>query len=114
MKPARKWKAFAITRKGSDRLTHVAFRKKDASAWVALGRYTASEVEIRARLVQGRLTLQVSDDGIGQSPEGWSHGLGLGGVRKRVKLLGGQVQWLQRPGRGIQCEVQVPLTETTR
>lgn len=74
----------------------------------------ASEVEIRARLVQGRLTLQVCDDGIGQSPESWSHGLGLGGVRKRVKLLGGQVQWLQRPGRGIQCEVQVPLTETTR
>jgi signal transduction histidine kinase len=73
----------------------------------------AGQVEIHAQLERGRLTLLVADDGLGRSPEAWSHGLGLGGVRKRVKLLGGQVQWRERDGRGIQCEVQVPFGETS-
>jgi signal transduction histidine kinase len=72
----------------------------------------ASQVEIHAQLERGRLTLHIADDGIGRLPEEWSHGLGLGGVRKRVKLLGGQVHWRERHGRGIQCEVQVPFGET--
>ena len=67
----------------------------------------ASQVEIHAQLERGRLTLQITDDGIGRSPEGWSHGLGLGGVRKRVRLLDGRVQWRECISGGIQCEVQV-------
>jgi signal transduction histidine kinase len=73
----------------------------------------ASQVEIHAQLERGRLTLQVTDDGIGRTPEGWSQGLGLGGVRKRVKLLGGQVQWRERDGCGIQCDVQVMLGDAS-
>ncbi len=69
----------------------------------------ASEVEIVAVCERGRLTLRVCDDGVGRQPDGWSHGLGLGGVRKRVKALGGEVAWTERPGRGIRCEVRVPL-----
>jgi len=70
----------------------------------------ATQVEINAHCDRGWLTLTVSDDGIGRAPAGWSHGLGLGGVRKRVKLLGGQVQWLERDLRGIRCEVRVGLS----
>ena len=70
----------------------------------------ATQVEIAAHFDRGWLTLHVIDDGIGRAPEAWSHGLGLGGVRKRVKLLRGQVQWLERDGRGIRCEVRVPLS----
>ena len=33
--------------------------------------------------------------------------IGLGGVRKRVKLLGGEVRWRQNGARGIVCEVVV-------
>ena len=51
------------------------------------------------------------DDGIGRAPQTWSHGLGLGGVRKRVKQLGGQVRWQEHGARGIRCEVSVPLRE---
>ena len=69
----------------------------------------ATQVEISAHFDRGQLTLHVSDDGIGRAPEAWSHGLGLSGVRKRVKLLRGQVQWLERDQRGIRCEVRVPL-----
>ena len=67
----------------------------------------ATEVEIAAQCDRGRLLLSVADDGIGRAPETWSHGLGLGGVRKRVKLLGGEVVWRERGGRGIRCEVRL-------
>ena len=69
----------------------------------------ASQVEIGVHLDSGRLVVLVCDDGIGQAPERWAHGLGLGGVRKRVKLLGGQVRWLASGQRGIRCEVTAPL-----
>lgn len=69
----------------------------------------ASQVEIRLLHERGQLQLLVCDDGTGTAPESWAHGLGLGGVRKRVKLLGGQVAWTVRPERGICCEVRAPL-----
>jgi signal transduction histidine kinase len=67
----------------------------------------ATRVEVRLSLEGGRLLLQVVDDGAGRDPQGWAHGLGLGGVRKRVKLLGGEVRWSNHEPRGIACEVRV-------
>ncbi len=69
----------------------------------------ASQLEISVHLDGGRLALVVSDDGIGSNPQQWAHGLGLGSVRKRVKLLGGQVVWQTGAERGIRCEVNAPL-----
>ncbi len=68
----------------------------------------ATRVDIVGQLAGPRLTLRIEDDGVGRHPAAWSHGLGLGGVRKRVKLLGGTVQWRERGERGIVCEVEVP------
>ncbi len=70
----------------------------------------ATQVEISAQLDQGWLQLTVTDDGVGRQPGQWSHGLGLGGVRKRVRLLGGQVQWSEHQPRGIRCDMRVPLS----
>jgi signal transduction histidine kinase len=70
----------------------------------------ASQVDISVHVDRGLMTLIVSDDGIGRAPETWSHGLGLGGVRKRVKLLGGRVEWAELPERGIRCEVRATLS----
>ena len=72
----------------------------------------ASQVEVSAQVDRGQFTLVISDDGIGREPGAWSHGLGLGGVRKRVKLLGGQVQWREATPRGIRCELRIPLRPT--
>ena len=69
----------------------------------------ANQVEISVHFDRGLLMLSVSDDGCGRQPAAWSHGLGLGGVRKRVKLLGGQVLWSEGAERGIRCEVRTPL-----
>lgn len=68
----------------------------------------ATHLEVSATLQGGQLRLTLADDGIGRDPQGWSHGLGLGGVRKRVKLLGGDVQWRENGSAGIVCTVVIP------
>ncbi len=74
----------------------------------ALAHAQAARVQVDIRLERGNLTLVVSDDGIGRNPQSWSHGLGLGGVRKRVKQLGGDVVWRENDPKGIVCRVFVP------
>ncbi len=67
----------------------------------------ATRVDIDASLERGVLNLSVTDNGRGRHPEAWSHGLGLGGVRKRVKQLGGGVQWREAGSQGIACHVVI-------
>jgi signal transduction histidine kinase len=67
----------------------------------------AQRVEIDFKLENDRVDLTISDDGVGRDPRTWSHGLGLGGVRKRVKQLGGEVEWREALPRGISCRVVI-------
>ena len=73
----------------------------------AIAHAQASRVDIDASLERGSLTLTVTDNGGGKNPESWSHGLGLGGIRKRVKQLGGTVQWRENGPQGIACRVTI-------
>jgi signal transduction histidine kinase len=68
----------------------------------------ATRVDIACRVQRGALDLTVADDGSGSDPGSWTHGLGLGGVRKRVKQLGGEVAWRENRPRGIACDVHIP------
>ncbi len=68
----------------------------------------ARRVEVVLKLSGGQLTVAVQDDGNGRDPQAWAHGLGLGGVRKRVRQLGGDVVWAEVQPRGIVCRVTVP------
>jgi signal transduction histidine kinase len=65
-------------------------------------------VDIEASVEDGAFTLTVVDNGLGRNPQAWAHGLGLGGVRKRVKQLGGDVRWTENQPQGIACRVHVP------
>ncbi len=76
-------------------------------AYVYVRQSTATQVAVNFSLEHGVLALQVADDGVGRDPASWSHGLGLGGVRKRVKLLDGEVRWRENAPRGIVCAVRV-------
>lgn len=67
----------------------------------------ANKVRVSLELENDRLTLTVTDNGNGSDPGTWAHGLGLGGVRKRVKQLGGAVRWTPVEPHGICCEVVV-------
>jgi signal transduction histidine kinase len=67
----------------------------------------ASRIDVSFQLEGPQLRLWVADDGRGRDPQAWSHGLGMGGVRKRVKALAGEVSWRENQPRGIVCEVRV-------
>ncbi len=71
----------------------------------AIAHAQATRVDVEFTLRAGRLELTVGDNGGGRNPRAWSHGLGLGGVRKRVKQLGGEVEWRELQPRGIACQV---------
>jgi len=71
----------------------------------AIAHARATRVDVEFSLRSGRLELIVGDNGEGRNPRAWSHGLGLGGVRKRVKQLGGEVEWRELEPRGIVCQV---------
>ncbi len=67
----------------------------------------AQQLEIDFRLEADRIDLTLTDDGVGRNPRAWSHGLGLGGVRKRVKQLGGEVEWREVAPHGISCRMLI-------
>lgn len=69
----------------------------------------ARTVRVRLDCSDGLLQLAVADDGEGRDPAGWAHGLGLGGIRKRVRQLEGQVVWQPGEDGGIVCQVRLPL-----
>jgi signal transduction histidine kinase len=78
----------------------------------AIAHAHATRVDIDAALDGGVLTLSVIDNGVGRNPQSWAHGLGLGGVRKRVRQLGGSVQWRENGLQGIACHVTITALES--
>ena len=73
----------------------------------AIAHSQAQQLDIDFRLEADRIELTIADNGIGRNPRSWSHGLGLGGVRKRVKQLGGEVEWREAAPHGISCRVVI-------
>jgi signal transduction histidine kinase len=73
----------------------------------AIAHSQAQQLEVDFRLENDRIELTITDDGVGRNPRAWSHGLGLGGVRKRVKQLGGEVEWREVSPHGIRCRVVI-------
>lgn len=125
------WKADIAQRLGAARIELVWMAEHDEDPrlsvvqWSALTRVLrelvsnaihhahATQVQVRLHLQAQRLELSVTDDGQGADPAAWSQGLGLGGVKKRVKLLGGQVRWRAAAPQGIVCEVTIPSLAAT-
>jgi sensor histidine kinase YesM len=72
-------------------------------------------VTLRARRNNGRLSLEVADDGVG-IPEGkredvFDSGIGITNVRERLKVLYGQEFSLEiesRPGQGTSIRIDIP------
>ena len=66
----------------------------------------AAHVSVGMSLRSDALTLEVADNGAGRAPASWAPGLGLGGVRKRVRALNGEVVWQERQPCGIVCRAR--------
>ena len=71
----------------------------------------ASTVDISLDRRSGPLRVAVTDDGRGFDTEAErlaAHGFGLGTMRERARLVGGDVRFVSAPGRGTRVEIAIP------
>jgi signal transduction histidine kinase len=66
----------------------------------------ATEATVAVRRARGRLTVEVTDDGIGGADA--AHGSGLRGLGDRVAALDGTLSLESPPGRGTRLHVEIP------
>jgi signal transduction histidine kinase len=64
----------------------------------------ATHAELRVTCSDGRLTIDVRDDGIGGAD---GTGSGIAGLRDRVEALGGQMQLTSHPGHGTHLHARI-------
>lgn len=71
----------------------------------------ASRIKLSLCARGERLQLQISDDGIGLTPEVLkkSQSFGITGMRERVRLLNGKLNLSGHPGQGTQLKVSIPM-----
>jgi len=75
----------------------------------------ATKVMVQVQLTKDMLEAKVSDNGQGfdvqaegQNPEKWDH-FGVRSMTERARMLGGNVQWVSKPGKGTKVEISIPL-----
>jgi signal transduction histidine kinase len=76
----------------------------------------ASRVAIRLAVVEGELSLEITDDGVGIAPQllnGGTASLGLVGMRERALAAGGELCIIGRPTLGTTVLLKVPLHPST-
>jgi len=75
----------------------------------------ATEINVRMAKEDGKLILEVHDNGKGVSEEQLSSGSSLGilGMRERALLLGGELTITGDPGKGTTVRVRIPETHPT-
>jgi signal transduction histidine kinase len=70
----------------------------------------ASSVEIKMESDSGRVTLEISDDGVGFDANGEFPGhLGLRSMRERASRLGGTLKMESAPGKGTRICTRIPI-----
>jgi signal transduction histidine kinase len=81
-----------------------------AEALTNVARYAdASEATVRAAYADGRLTVEVSDDGVGGADP--AKGSGLRGLADRLEALDGSLEVHSRPGRGTVLRAEIPCLD---
>ena len=73
----------------------------------------AREAAVAIKKMEGDIFLSITDNGTGFDPGlvADQNGLGIVGIRERVRLVDGTVLIHSQPGHGTQIEVRVPLTK---
>jgi signal transduction histidine kinase len=74
----------------------------------------ATQVDVHLRRVEDMVELTISDNGQGFDPDGveTGGGLGLNGIRERVKMIDGTLTIHSAPAKGTIIEVQVKFSQT--
>lgn len=69
----------------------------------------AQSVQVSLSRMHGIVELTVTDDGRGFTFDQASRGLGMGGMRERALLVGGDLRIESRPGVGTRVRLRVPI-----
>ena len=79
-----------------------------------VAKHAEPETRVRVHLAatDGELRFGVADEGPGFDLDAVRHGDGLTGMRDRVGAIGGQVEIVAAPGRGVTVSGRVPLDAT--
>jgi signal transduction histidine kinase len=72
----------------------------------------AKNASIKLGRVPGRLTLTISDDGIGFDPDRKTGGIGLRNIRNRVGFYNGTVELESAPGKGCTLAISIPVVNS--
>jgi two-component system NarL family sensor kinase len=92
------------------RVTLGLYRVAQEAVANALRHGGAARMELRLAVGEGSVSLAVSDDGRGFSPDEPAPGrFGLLGAGERARLLGGELRVESAPGAGTRLVVEVPL-----
>jgi signal transduction histidine kinase len=88
-----------------------ALRRVAREALMNLDKHArASEVGVSLEDRDGRVTLEITDNGRGLPPDSTQAGhYGLCGMRERMELVGGRLALLPRPGGGLCVRAELPL-----
>lgn len=95
-----------------DRNVSTAFFRVLQEALTNVSRHAqARAVEVTLGIHDGRLALEVADDGRGLAEDalGGGHSLGLLGMRERARRLGGELSIRSAPGQGTAVTLSVPI-----
>lgn len=87
----------------------VVYRVAQESLGNAIRHSGSGRIAIRLSREVNRVVLSVEDDGSGFTFDEATSGLGLGGMRERAILVGGDLQIQSRPGHGTSVRLTVPL-----
>jgi len=93
----------------SERTAHVLAMTGEALA-NAIRHGHATRVGVKARRADGRLRLEIRDDGVGGAGE-TSSGHGLRNLRERARLLGGELRLSSPAGKGTTVRLDIPWDE---
>ncbi len=86
-----------------------AYRVLQESLTNVVRHAAAQGVKVTMREEAGALVVEVADDGAGFQPEHRSSGVGLTGMRERVRHLGGRLEIDSAPGRGTRVRAWLPV-----
>jgi signal transduction histidine kinase len=70
----------------------------------------ATRIRVRARRDEGRVVIEVEDNGKGFDPDAVESGRGLPGMRHRAQALGGELRIESVPGQGCCWQLLLPVT----
>ena len=86
----------------------VIYRVSQESIGNAIRHSKADQITVELNRQPNQVELTVTDDGSGFTFDEANSGLGLGGMRERALLVGGDIDIQSRPGRGTTVRLVVP------